>query len=358
MVAPGGREERLRRLTPEKIAPLVRGCRYLEWSDGVLRFCRLPEMPINRYPVDSWHRAHQSAGVRLEFTTDAPEWELRLRHPTAEAGARTAVYLDGVERAGAWAQGDVHLRVESGGGKVELFLPPMAETEVVAMGLPEGAALTPPAPPRVTWLAFGDSITQGEGASDGAHTYVEGVRRRLGLGSTLEVLNVGLSGAARGEPSVAEGIAQMSCDLITVAVGTNVYGQGCYDASAWAEVYRNFLAIVRASHPATPLVAISPIWRASKSAESSPNGRGLDHRELRRVTEQVVRERMAGGDRLLTLVGGLELLGPGEPGLSADGLHPGDEGTGRIAERLTPLLRRILVPLLAGKGSGEGWPRP
>ncbi len=329
---------------------MVRGCRYLAWGEGALRFCRLPAQPIVRYPVDSWRRAHQSAGIRLEFTTDAGEWSLRLRHPSWEEGARTVVRVNGVERAIAPAQREIDLRIAPGAGSVEVYLPPMAETEVAGIGLPEGASFLPAGAAAITWLAYGDSITQGEGVSDGFHTYVEGVRRRLGLGSRLEVLNVGLSGAARGEYSVAEALAQMPCDLITVAMGTNVYGQGCYGGAAWREVLRNFLAVLRTGHPSTPLLVISPILRAVDEAESTPNARGLTHRDLRRITEEVVLERIQAGDSALTLVGGLELLGVGEPGLSGDGLHPNDSGADLIAERLTPAIRTLVERLLTRRG--------
>lgn len=357
MVAPVRDEDGIRWLGPQEIAPVVRGCRNLAWGEGALRFCRLPAQPIVRYPVDSWQRAHQSAGIRLGFTTDAEEWSLRLRHPSWEEGARTVVRVEGVERAIAHAQREVHLRIASGAGSVDVYLPPMAETEIAGIGLPARASFEPAGAPAITWLAYGDSITQGEGASDGAHTYVEGVRRRLGLGSRLEPLNVGLSGAARGEYSVAQALAQMPCDLITVSMGTNVYGQGCYDGAAWREVLRNFLAILRTGHPSTPLLVISPIWRAVEEAESTPNARGLTHRDLRRITEEVVLERVQEGDSALTLVGGLELLGVGEAGLSRDGLHPSDSGMDRMAERLTPAIRKLVERLLARRGEEKGGSR-
>ncbi len=329
----------------------------MEWNGDALRFCRLPDQPINRYPFDTWQRAHQSAGIRLEFTTDAEEWSLHLRHPSWEEGARTVVRVDGVDRAVASAEREVRLKMAAGGGSVEVYLPPMAETEIAGIGLPEGASFQPASASTITWLAYGDSITQGEGASDGVHTYVEGIRQRLGLGSGLEVLNVGLSGAARGEYSVADALAQIPCDLITVSLGTNVYGQGCYDRRAWREVFRNFLTILRSGHAFTPLLVISPIWRAVDEAESTPNARGMTHLNLRRIMEEVVGERIQEGDRALSLVSGLELLGPGEADLLRDGLHPGDAGMERIAERLAPIVGQVAEQLIS-RGGGLERSRP
>ena len=67
------------------------------------------------------------------------------------------------------------------------------------------------------------------------------------------------------------------------------------------EVYEPFLNALRTKHPKTPIIAITAI------ASSRETGR-LD--QMSEHVRDVVKRRIAAGDRLLTLVEGATLLGP------------------------------------------------
>jgi lysophospholipase L1-like esterase len=150
-------------------------------------------------------------------------------------------------------------------------------------------------------------------------------------------VNLGYAGAARGELASAEEIAQLPAALITIAHGTNCWTRTPHGAELFAAGLRAFLAIVRAAHPRTPIVAVSPILRAD--AERTPNKLGATLAELRAAFERTIDAAREAGDRALTLVRGLELV-PRER--LPDGIHPDDAGHEQLAHALGPVLRAAL----------------
>jgi lysophospholipase L1-like esterase len=95
------------------------------------------------------------------------------------------------------------------------------------------------------------------------------------------------------------------------------------------EAMRGFLHVVRAGHPGTPVVVLSPVVRPD--AERQPNRLGATLADLRAAVEEVAAERVAAGDGDVSLVPGGDLL---DPALLVDGVHPGDEGHRVLAERI------------------------
>jgi hypothetical protein len=98
-------------------------------------------------------------------------------------------------------------------------------------------------------------------------------------------------------------------------------------------VYEPFLQTLRTKHPNTPILAITPIAAAKNPARLEA---------MREHIRKVVSAQIAAGDRNLTLVDGLSLLGPGEVDGTVDGVHPNDLGFQRMADRLAPTVAAIL----------------
>ena len=103
------------------------------------------------------------------------------------------------------------------------------------------------------------------------------------------------------------------------------------------ESLRGFLDIVRQGHPETPLLVASPIIRPD--AESTTNRLGATLADLRKVMEEVVHERIDGGDDRLRLVEGFPLVTEEQ---LADGIHPNDEGHRALAAALGPAVRALV----------------
>jgi lysophospholipase L1-like esterase len=191
----------------------------------------------------------------------------------------------------------------------------------------EGGSVRP-ASRQARWLCYGDSIAEGWAASGPGRSWPAIVGRRLGL----DVVNLGYAGAARGEIAVAEAMAGIEADLVTLAYGTNCWQRIPHSAAQVAADLDAFCDVVLAGHPDVPLVVLSPIVRPD--AEATANALGATLADLRDAMEETVRRRAATDDRL-SLVEGRDLV---DPGLLVDGVHPGDDGHLVLAQAMDAAL--------------------
>lgn len=299
---------------------------------------RIAETFRARLPHDTWDAAQIPAGVRLEFVSWAQSVILELETgPRHDLGAPTmtdAVSVwSGQERIGAvpvpGSGGAVTVPVRADGGTYVLYPPEALRARVVSVA-PVGGTIEPtPAAPR--WIAYGDSITQGWSASDPGSTYSALAARRLGL----DVWNFGFAGSGRGETVVAQQIAELEADIVTLAFGTNNHAAIPTGPAHLAGQLADFVAVVRSGHPHIPIVVLDPILRPA--SESSPNVMGATLAELRAALRAEAR-RLAAADPLLRVVEGLPLVTADQ---LADGIHPTDEGHRAMADALIPVLAEV-----------------
>jgi len=325
---------------PAEVEPFLRGC---AWPAGAgMPYPRCDPGPQGlRLPADTRAAAALPVGVRLEFVGECAEIEIAYRCETRElgyrgagAGTRFALFRGTKRIADAEAElGDGVVRLPAGAGPEPgiVYLPEGMRPRVASLRARGGAI--EPAPLRPRWLCYGDSIAEGWCASEpaGAWPHVAAREQRL------DVVNLGYAGAARGEIASAEELAVLPADLISISHGTNCWTRTPHGADLFAAGLRDFLTIVRAGHPRTPIVAVSPLLRAD--AETQANRQGATLSDLRAAFEAVVRERCARDDTRLHLVPGLPLL-PRER--FPDGIHPDDAGHAELARVLGPQLAAAL----------------
>ncbi|WP_392668941.1 GDSL-type esterase/lipase family protein [Streptomyces sp. LN785] len=316
--------------------PFLRG---VAWRDG-RHAVRADPADLARLPWDTGERALLPIGVRLEFL--AP-------------GARAV---------------EIRYRAEAPGGRVGLFalwqgercvtevLSDPAEDAVTTIGLPPGEdgpftvhppeALGPavtgvravggallPVPARPRWVVHGDSITEGWWSTRPAHAWPAAAGRTLGL----DTINLGYAGSGRGELCVAEQIAALPADVLTLAFGTNCWSGVPFSAPLLYETVRAFVTLVRAGHPETPLLLVSPLLRPD--AEETPNALGATLSELRTALERAGADLVRAGDSRLSVLPGRDVLGPEH---LMDGLHPDDSGHARLAAAVAKALAPHLPP--------------
>jgi lysophospholipase L1-like esterase len=320
---------------PEQPEPFLRGC---AWPPGPdIPYPRCDPGPLGlRLPADTRDVASIPVGVRFVFLGEPETLEVDYRTETRELGYRGEgagtefVVFRGSRRVDAapaqLGEGTVRLRVGEGAEPVSVYLPEGMRPTVLALR-PQGDEIRP-APPQRRWLCYGDSIVEGWCASEPAGAWPHIVSRQ----NQLDVVNLGYAGAARGEVPSAEEIASLPADLITVAHGTNCWRRTPHSAGLFSAGLHAFLDLVRAGHPDTPIVAISPILRMD--AESVPNVLGTSLGDLRAAFEGVVEQRQKAGDGLLRLVPGRDLVAEEHV---PDGIHPDDEGHRRMARALAPV---------------------
>jgi hypothetical protein len=120
-------------------------------------------------------------------------------------------------------------------------------------------------------------------------------------------------------------MAAVPADVITLAFGTNCWGMIAFSEDLLEATVRAFVASLRAGHPRTPIVAVSPIVRPD--AEARPNRLGATLAGLRAAYERAVLG-LGAADAGITLVRGGELVRADQ---LADGIHPDDAGHAALA---------------------------
>lgn len=318
--------------------PFVRG---VSWWDGD-RCVRADPAEGAKLPVETWARAQMPVGVRLEFEAEGP-FEVRYRAGalgTVDAlreGCRHWEALRGEERIALVPEtpreGERVLRLDWPGGPGVLYPPEGYAPVLLAV---RGAR---PAPQQPRWLVYGDSITEGWSATTPSLGWPAVAGRALGL----DTVNLGYTGSAHGEPTSARQVASLAGSVVTLAFGCNCWTGVPCSTGLMAETVTAFLHLVRAGHPRTPLLVVSPLVRPE--AEGTPNALGATLAGLRTAMEEAVRARRTAGDDRLALLPGAGLVGPEH---LVDGVHPDDAGHARVAAAVTRTLRTEL-------GVAAGW---
>jgi lysophospholipase L1-like esterase len=204
----------------------------------------------------------------------------------------------------------------------------------VLVGLDEKAEILPPPPYKNDKLVvvYGTSITQGGCACRPGMAYTNILSRRL----NVEFINLGFSGSGRGEPEVAQTIAEIpnpACFVLD-------YEANCVSAELLQKTFPEFIRILRSAHPNVSILAISRIPTASESFNQAARKTRLERRDFQKRT---VDELRAKGDRMISFKDGSDLLGEGFDECTVDGSHPTDLGFLRMADGLTPVLKKILA---------------
>jgi hypothetical protein len=320
----------------------IQGAPWLAENPGDL--IRLPHRLKDQIPESVWNLGQSPSGVRIRFRTDSTRLTIKLAYPSPpnmtnmHAFGQTGVdlYIDGVYRSTAIATKDAssstpieHVFFENlprQERELTLYLPLYKPVEVLGLALDSDAKITKArrfaAPKPVVF--YGTSITQGGCASRSGLSYQAILARQL----NLDFVNLGFSGSGKGEPAVASMVAEIDASAFVLD-----FAQNNPTIESLREVYEPFLTTLRAKHPETPIIMITPI---SSSRESSR----LD--QMRQHIRQLAERRMAQGDHQLSLVEGVSLLGPDRLDGLVDGVHPNDLGFQWMADGLAPHIARVL----------------
>lgn len=322
-------------IRPQEVERFLRGCVWPAAFSAV--YPRADPADVRRLPRDTWAAAQLPAGVRLELVGNATHIDIGYVTATDEFGyrGRAAGHTFDVWRgarnvdAQPAVLGRATLRVGlgAGDGRVVVYLPEGMKPHIQSVVAVGGDIA--PAPAQPSWVAYGDSITEGWSASSPARCWLAIAGREM----AMSTVNLGFAGSARGEIVMAQQIATLDAAVITIAYGTNCWATIPHTAAMVRASTTAFLQIIRAAHEQVPVVVISPLIRPD--AEDRPNALGATLADIRTAVEQAVTEHP---DEMTSLIPGAELV---PPGLLADGIHPGDEGHRLLATRIAHQIRRF-----------------
>ncbi len=323
------------KLTHEQVATLLDGALWWEVTkeDALLphRFTKEQAAWYMQDP-DLGYKNFATAGVRLDFTTDADAFG--FTYIASLASSRRFCYVDvAVDGALVAHEGEdqvrhltkrVEIGLPKGTHRVTVFLPGLFVASLAEVTLTDGATFAPVKKKRLL-LALGDSITQGYDAVYPSLAYPT----QLAVALDASLVNQGI-GAEVFRPGIP-GVLPKEPDIVTVAYGTNDYShrdpaEAIADAAAF---YRR----VRDLYPRARIFALTPIWRADSATHPTRFASFEAARDMVRRAAALPNCVVIEGDGLL----------PHLPAMCSDGyLHPNALGFCAYAAALIAAMRPFL----------------
>lgn len=333
------------RKTPFQVAGLA-------WfaEEGLYR--RMPSKPARPLPQSVDSLANCTAGAQVRFRSDSKRVyvRVRLRGPhgmdhmpaTGQCGFDSYTGPVGAMRYGATArfkltsesyESSVFSAPENQMRQFTLNFPLYQGVNELEIGLDEGAKTLAPA----AWesngrvIVYGTSITQGGCAARPGMAFTNILSRRI----NREFINLGFSGSGKGEPEVAETIAQIERPALYVLD----YEANCVSTEKLRETMPEFIRILRAAHPKTPILVVTKIRYARETYDEAALAGRLERFAFQK---SLVAKLRRSGDRKVFFQDGSGFLGKDFDECAVDGVHPTDLGFLRIADGMEPAVRRAL----------------
>ncbi len=319
------------------------------WTDTESVYDRLPARAKQIVNEQVWGLSHNSAGLLVRFVSDATQIHARWKLTSADLAMNhmPATGVSGVDLyvrlKGKWewlavgrptGQNNETLltpNIDKGTYEYTLYFPLYNGVTSVEVGVPSGSFVKP-APPRKNDIKpvvfYGTSITQGGCASRPGMAYTAIVGRKL----DIPVINLGFSGSGRGEPEIFDLIAELDASLFVIDPMANMRGDWVEERIGYA------LKTIKAKRPGVPVMlvehaVVADAFRRSKGPKMADTW----NVPLRKVYEDNVRD----WDGLLYYVKCDKLTGKdGEH--TVDGVHCTDVGFLRMADVLTPAVKKAL----------------
>ncbi|WP_428305054.1 SGNH/GDSL hydrolase family protein [Lacipirellula sp.] len=320
------------------------------WNKTASPFDRLPAVAEKAVRPPVWKLSRDSAGMSVEFTTDAGSLAVRwtLLSPQLAKPHMPATGVSGVDlyvrqgerwqfvataRPTKFPTNEAMLAVGLGNGekRYRVYLPLYNGVGSLALGIPQDASFAwdkPDARPPIVF--YGTSITQGGCASRPGMAYPAILGRRL----ERPVINLGFSGNGRLEPEMADLLAELDPALYVIDPLPNNFPQQA------AQRLPKFLEIIRAKRPTTPILLVGGPRYADSLALAARAERVA---AADRVVEKIIQDRLAKGDTQLYFVAGSDLAANGGDA-TVDGTHPTDLGFMSMADDLEPAIKNALQP--------------
>jgi lysophospholipase L1-like esterase len=210
--------------------------------------------------------------------------------------------------------------------KLLINFPLYTTVESLYIGLEKGAKISAYNPYRDVppIVYYGSSITQGGCASRPGNAYQAKISREL----SVDHINLGFSGSARGEDAMAEHIASLPMSVFVMD-----YDHNAPNVQHLIDTHERFYRIIREKNPELPIVFVT-----------APN---VYHRPVMAPRREIIMDNYtrlrAEGDKNLYFIDGASFFqGIDADYCTVDGCHPTDLGFYRMAMGMLPTLKKIL----------------
>lgn len=175
---------------------------------------------------------------------------------------------------------------------------------------------------------YGSSITQGGCASRPGNSYESMICRRL----DCNYLNLGFSGWARAEESIAEYISSLPMSAFVCD-----YDHNAPTVEYLQKTHRPFYERIRKAKPHVPIIFVS---RPYSPGPTVPTAEEVEERF--QIIKKTYDDAVSRGDRNVYLIDGREMVAGIPDSWSVDNSHPNDLGFGAMAKAIGDVLERIL----------------
>ena len=322
------------------------------WAGTERLFRRFPLHPADPLPASVYNGANSTAGGQLLFRTDSTRVIIRVKlaasssmyHMPATGQCGFDLYIGhGAEsryhRTARFERDDVEYECplfESTRSEMREFtinFPLYQGVSTLEIGLDVSASLEAPGKSAMDGcvIAYGTSITQGGCASRPGLAYTNILSRKL----DLEVVNLGFSGAGRGEPEVIRTIATIQHPSLFILD----YEANTESTEHLTSTLPRAIEILRTAHTQSSILVVSRVPFARDITDESSATERIRSKDLQHDIVQSLRD---GGDSRIFFLDGADLLGEDGDECTVDGIHPNDLGFKQMADRLFPVIKRIL----------------
>lgn len=300
-----------------------------------------------------------TAGGRIRFITDSPyivvrveePFELPFSHMTIVGKCGVTIFADNkfvgtvmpsynqIVKADP-RYGDSECIVFDGikypydvAGKeyqVDIFMPLYSPVKSFNIGLKKGCTLKPPKPYKHSTpvLFYGSSITQGGCASKPGDDYVNRLCRML----DTDIINLGFSGSAKAEDLMIDYISKQKASVFVLD-----YDHNAPDAEHLRKTHFKLYQSVRKANPNTPIIMM--LMPTIEGYEVRP----YNAPRRKEILNSYNKAKQLGDDNLY-LIDCYGCFGKsviGECG-TVDDTHPDSLGFLRMAEKVFPILNKLL----------------
>lgn len=216
---------------------------------------------------------------------------------------------------------------------ITLYFPLYNGVKEVLIGLENRSTVLPPQPfkKKGRIIVYGTSITQGGCTSRPGMAYTNIISRKLGI----EFINLGFSGSGKGEPEMAKLITHIENPICYILD----YEPNCMGLKYYRKTLPEFIKILRKANKNIPILVISHIPVA---AENFYNDVKKAQQDRKKFEIRLIKKLRKKGDKKLYFKDKYHLLGRDFYECTVDGVHPNDLGFMRMANAITPVIKKIL----------------